>query len=126
MCRQFFAIVLVSTLLLAFRNPDKPRCYRNKKTFIIGVSPSKLTDDIIRLKKKGNFKTYTSLFGLRMNTMTGTYIQRNDSIFLSYCDRQHKSVPYAEGIVGAGGITLYFIDDAKEKHFNIYRDERVR
>lgn len=70
---------------------------------------------MILLKRKGYFKSYTNLRGLRMNKLTGTYALKEDSVFLNICMKRNSTVSYATGTISNGKLNLHFPEKAEKK-----------
>lgn len=95
-------------------------CFKNKRTILKAVNQSKITDEVILLKRKGYFKSYTSLLGLRMNKLTGTYVLKEDSIFLNSCMKGNIAEHYASGTIKKSELNLFLRDKAEEKSYVLY------
>lgn len=87
MNRYYLPVFLVS-LVIAFAASAAPqkKCYRNRKTILHAWQMGKMVDTHLKLKKKNNFKMYSSLLGIaRLGTSTGRYERRGDTLILKFC-----------------------------------------
>ncbi|MBP7558175.1 MAG: hypothetical protein KA821_17995 [Chitinophagaceae bacterium] len=122
---KYFLITAYLFITLPVWAKPEP-CFKNKRTILKAVNQSKITDDVILLKRKGYFKSYTSLLGLRMNKLTGTYTLKEDSIFLNICMKRNSTVSYAKGIISNGKLNLLFPEKAEEKSYFLYDSKQMK
>jgi len=124
MHKYFLVTVYLFISLSVWAKPGP--CFKNKKTVLKAINQSKITDEVILLKRKGYFKSYTSLLGLRMNKLTGTYAVKEDSIFLNICLRKNNTESYAIGIIDKGELNLFFPDKIEEKNYVVYDPRQLK
>ena len=122
---KFFLILACLIITLpGWANPGP--CFKNKKTVLKAVNQSKITDEVILLKKNGYFKSYTNLAGLRINKRTGTYLVKGDSIFLKLCMTGSVAESCAFGTIYMAELKLFFPDKAEVKHYVLYDVEQIK
>lgn len=122
---KFFLILACLIITLpgwANRGP----CFKNKKTIVKAVNQSKITDEVILLKRNGYFKSYTSLAALRINKRTGTYLVKGDSIYLKVCWKGNVAENYAFGAINTVEMNLFFPDKAEAKQYVLYDVEQIK
>lgn len=124
MHKYFLILGCLFISLAGGANPGS--CFKSKKTISKAVSQSKITDDVILLKRKGYFKSYTILLGLRINKLTGTYRVKEDSVFLNICIKRNVSESYAFGTINKGELHLFFPDKMEEKRYVLYDIEQLK
>ena len=78
-------------------------------------------DAYLVLKEKGYFKFYEKvwpLFNLRLTPYFGTYLQKNDTLYLSWIDTDPKEIAYYisnKCVVDSSEKRLWFVDETTNK-----------
>jgi hypothetical protein len=63
------------------------RCYKNTTVILTAHYFAEWDDHYFRLRKGGYFEDYWKTFNfITHNRYTGSYYQKNDTLFLTYCD----------------------------------------
>jgi hypothetical protein len=61
-------------------------CYRNTAVILTGHYSPEFDDYYFRLRKGGYFEYYGKMFNLlRHDRYKGSYVEKNDTLYLSYC-----------------------------------------